>query len=122
MAKHLTTLSKKATAGKNSLDQYVVKIDDFIGDLQAEDLAPGTINNHVKGTRALFRANSINLILPFRVPKTVRYPDRAPTPEELTKIMDIADLREKLIVSLLSLSGVRVGTLVKLQYRHVKHI
>ncbi len=106
---------------KKIVDSFVVKIDDFIGDLQAEDLAPGTINNHVKGVRALFRANSISLILPFRVPKTVRYPDRAPTPEELTKIIDIADLREKLIVSLLSLSGVRVGTLVKLQYRHVKH-
>lgn len=112
---------QETTTDKNSLDQYVVKIDDFIGDLQAQNLAPGTINNHVKGTRALFRANSINIILPFRVPKTVRYPDRAPTPEELTKITDIADLREKVIVSLLSLSGVRVGTLVKLQYRHVKH-
>lgn len=112
---------KEAIANKNNLDQYVVKIDDFIGDLQAENLAPGTINNHVKGTKALFRANSINLVLPFRVPKTVRYPDRAPTPEELTRTMDIADLREKVIVSLLSLSGVRVGTLVKLQYRHVRH-
>ena len=112
---------KEATTDKNSLDQYVVKIDDFIGDLQAQNLAPGTINNHVKGARALFRASSINIVLPFRVPKTVRYPDRAPTPEELTKILNIADLREKVIVSLLSLSGIRVGTLVKLQYRHVKH-
>jgi integrase len=111
----------EAKADKNVLDAYVVKIDDFIGDLQAEDLAPGTINNHVKGVRALFRANSISLVLPFRVPKTVRYPDRAPTSEELTKLIDIADLRDKLIVSLLSLSGVRVGTLVRLQYRHVKH-
>jgi integrase len=112
---------QEATADKNVLDSYVVKIDDFIGDLQAEGLAPGTINNHVKGTRALFRANSLNIILPFRVPKTIKYPDRAPTPEELTKVMDIADLREKIIVSLLALSGVRVGTLVNLQYRHVKH-
>jgi hypothetical protein len=32
----------------------------------------------------------------------------------------MAELREKVIVSLLALSGVRIGTLVKLQYRHVK--
>jgi hypothetical protein len=32
----------------------------------------------------------------------------------------MADMREKLIVSLLALSRVRIGTLVKLQYRHVK--
>jgi len=57
---------------------------------------------------------------PYRVPKKVKYPDRAPTPEELAKIVDIADIREKVIVSLLALSGVRIGTLEKLQYRHVK--
>ncbi|MCJ7613473.1 site-specific integrase [Candidatus Bathyarchaeota archaeon] len=52
--------------------------------------------------------------------KTVRYPDRSPTPEELAKIIDIADLRDKVIISILALSGIRIGTLVKLQYRHVK--
>jgi integrase len=98
-----------------------VKIDDFIGDLQAEDLAPGTINNHVKGVKMLFKVNGIGLALPYRVPKSVRYPDRSPTPEELACIIDVADLRDKVIVSLLALSGVRIGTLARLQYRHVKH-
>lgn len=100
---------------------YVVKIDDFIGDLQAEDLAPGTINNHVKGVKVLFKVNGMGLTLPFRVPKSVRYPDRSPTPEELAQMIEVADLRDKVIVSLLALSGVRIGTLVKLQCRHVKH-
>jgi len=104
-----------------TIDKYIQKIDDFIGDLQAENIAPGTINNHVKGVKALLRVNNINLILPFRVPKTIKFPDRAPTPEELTKIIDIANLRDKVITSILATSGVRVGTLVKLQYRHVKH-
>jgi integrase len=36
-------------------------------------------------------------------------------------MIDIAGLRAKVIVSLLALSGVRIGTLAKLQYRHVKH-
>jgi integrase len=34
--------------------------------------------------------------------------------------MDIVDLREKVIVSWLSLGGFRVGTLAKLKYSHVK--
>ena len=112
---------QEAIENKNAIDRYIENIDNFIGDLQAENLAPGTINNHVKGVKSLFRVNRINLQLPFRMRKTVRYPDRSPTPEELSKIIDIADLRDKVIVSILALSGVRVGTLVKLQYRHVKH-
>jgi integrase len=112
---------REALTGKTAVDRFVLKIDDFIGDLQAEGLAPGTINNHVKGVKMLFKVNGVALTLPYRVPKSIRYPDRSPTPEELARVIDIADLREKVIVSLLALSGVRIGTLVKLQYRHVKH-
>jgi len=112
---------RTSMTNKEAVNRYVLKIDDFIGDLQAENLAPGTINNHVKGVKALFRISGINLTLPFRVPKSIRFPDRSPTPEELTRMIDMADLRDKVVVSLLALSGVRIGTLVKLQYRHVKH-
>lgn len=115
------SITKEVIEDKNAIDRYIENIENFIGDLQAEDLAPGTINNHVKGVKALFRVNRINLQLPFRMRKTVRYPDRSPTPEELTKIIDIANLRDKVIVSILALSGIRIGTLVKLQYRHVKY-
>ncbi len=111
---------EEALTDKTAVTGYVQKIDDFIGELQAENLAPGGINNHVKGVKALFRANSINLTLPYRVPKKIRYPDRSPTPEELSKLIGIANLRDKVIVSILALSGVRIGTLVKLEYRHVK--
>jgi len=120
LGKHPDNMIRDALTNKSLVDQYVLKIDDFIGDLQAEGLAPGTINNHVKGVRALFRVNGIGLTLPFRVPKSIRYPDRAPTPEELARVIDVADLRDKVIVSLLALSGVRIGTLSRLQYRHVK--
>jgi integrase len=121
LGKHPDNMIRDALTNKSLVDQYVLKIDDFIGDLQAEDLAPGTINNHIKGVKALFRINGIGLTLPYRVPKNIRFPDRSPTPEELTRMIDMADLRDKVIVSLLALSGVRIGTLVELQYRHVKH-
>jgi integrase len=105
---------------KKALEAHVKAIDDFIGDLQAEDLADGTINNHVKGVKALFRVNGVALILPYHLPRGVKYSDRAPTREELAKLIDLADPREKVITSLLALGGFRPGTLAKLQYRHIK--
>jgi integrase len=105
---------------KKVLERYVISLDDFVGDLQAEALAPGTIVNHVKGVKALYRTNGIQVTLPYRLPRRVKYSDRAPTPEELTKMMDIADIREKVVISLLALGGFRLGTLVNLKYRHVK--
>lgn len=105
---------------KTTIDAYLQHIDAFVGDLRAEHLAPGTINNHVKGVKALFRTNGIPLILPYRLPKRVTYPDRAPTPEELSKLVNVAALRDKVVLCFIALGGFRVGTLTKLQYRHVK--
>ena len=68
----------------------------------------------------LFMIKGIKLELPYSLSKRIIYSDRAPTPEELQTLIDIADLRLKVIVSMLALGGFRIGTLVKLQYRHVK--
>jgi len=103
-----------------ALAKYSRLLDDFVGNLQAESLAPGTVSNHVKGVKALFRVNQLKLELPYSLSKRAVYSDRAPTPEELQHLIDIADLRLKVIVSMLALAGFRIGTLVKLQYRHVK--
>jgi site-specific recombinase XerD len=103
-----------------ALAKYSRLLDDFIGNLQAEGLAPGTVSNHVKGVKALFRVNRLKLELPYSLSKRTIYSDRAPTPEELQHLIDIADIRPKVIVSMLALAGFRIGTLAKLQYRHVK--
>jgi integrase len=102
-------------------DTYIGEIDAFIGDLEAENLTPGTISNYVKAIKALFRTNGIGLSFPHRLPRRIVCPDRAPNPEELRKLIEIADIREKVIISFLVLGGFRVGTLVKLEYRHVKN-
>jgi len=103
-----------------ALAKYSRLLDDFVGCLQAESLAPGTVANHVKSVKALFRASRLKLDLPYTLSKRTVYSDRAPTPEELQHIIDIADLREKVIISMLALAGFRIGTLDKLQYRHIK--
>jgi len=104
-----------------STDEVSERIDGFVGELKARQLASGTIANHVKGVKALFRANGIELTLPYRIDRRVRYADRSPTQQELQKIIDFGDIRDKAIVSILALSGMRIGTLVKLEYRHVKN-
>jgi len=103
-----------------ALAQTSRMLDDFVANLQAENLAPGTVSNHVKGVKALFRCNGLKLELPYSLSKRGVYEDRAPTPEELQKILDIANLRERVIITMLALGGFRIGTLVKLCYRHVK--
>ena len=42
------------------------------------------------------------------------------TPEELSGVTEIADVKEKTIVNILALSGIGIGTLVKLTYGHVR--
>jgi hypothetical protein len=104
-----------------AVSKYNKLLDDYVGELQAADLAPGTVNGHVKGAKSLFRCNGLRLESPFGLSNRRRYKDRAPKPEELAKLIDIADIRQKVIISLLALGGFREGTLVKLKYRHVKH-
>jgi site-specific recombinase XerD len=103
-----------------ALAKYSRLLDDFVGELQAEELAPGSISNHVKGVKALFRASNLKVELAYSLSKRSIYKDRSPTPEELAILIDMADIRVKTIISMLGLGGFRTGTLVKLQYRHVK--
>ena len=70
--------------------------------------------------KALFRVNGLALILPYRLPKHTKFSDRAPTAEEMSKVMDIANIKEKVMIGILALSGMRIGTLAKLTYGHVR--
>jgi len=92
----------------------------FAMDLKASGLAPGTISNHVKGVKALYRANHVKVELSYRLSRRIVYSDRAPTQEELARLIEVADLRGRAIVSMLALGGFMVGTLVRLRYGHVR--
>jgi len=96
-------------------------LEDYIAELQDRGLAPNRIANYVKAVKALYKVNGIHINLPYSLPRRTVRRDRAPTPEELLRLLEIADLRERVIISMLALGGFREGTLVKLQYRHVKH-
>ena len=95
-------------------------LDDYIGNLQSEKYSAGHISNCVKAVKTLFRINGLNLCLPYKLHKYVVSKDRAPNPAELSRLIKIADIRGKVIIILLALGGFRLGTLSKLQYRHVR--
>jgi site-specific recombinase XerD len=102
------------------LQNHVGFLEDYIGELQDQGLAPLRICNYVKAVKALYRVNGVELKLPQPLSRRVVRKDRAPIPEELTRLLDFGNLRDRVIVCTLALGGFREGTLVKLQHRHVR--
>jgi integrase len=95
-------------------------LEDYIDHLRERRLSPCTVRTHVKNVVTAFRINGVELKLPFGLIAWRLYYERAPSREELQQILDLANLRERVIITLLAVSGLRVGTLLKLQYRDVK--
>lgn len=97
-------------------------LENFVAHLQDRGLAPNRVVNYLNAVKTLYATNGIhNIDLANPLRRQVVRRDRAPKPEELKKLIDCADLREKVITSLLSIGAFREGTLVRLKYRHVKH-
>ncbi len=103
-----------------ALSKYNKLLDDYVGELQAQNLVPGGVNGLIKGVKSLFRCNGLKLELNYRLPNRAFYKPRAPSPEELQNIQNIASLRDNVIISVFALGGFREGTLTNLKYRHVK--
>jgi integrase len=111
---------KEGIVDAKALAQEVARLDDYVGDLKARNLAPKTVSDQVKAIKVFYMVNGLTINLPYHLSNHRTNRDRAPTPEELQHLLDIGDLRDKVIVSMLALGGFRVGTLAKLQYCHVK--
>jgi site-specific recombinase XerD len=96
-------------------------LNDFAADLQAKNhLAHATVHNMISHIQSWFRINGVEFKLLYAISKWALYEERSPSLEELQKLLDAADLREKVIITMLATGGFRRGTLSKLQYRHVK--
>jgi len=102
------------------VQNHIGYLNDYLASLQDDGLKPGPINNYIKSVKTFYRVNGVKVELSEPLSRRTVYRDRAPRPEELAKMLDIGDLRERFIVSALALGGFREGTLSKLKYRHVK--
>ncbi len=95
-------------------------LEDFVSQLQDQNLTPGRVYQYAKHIRTFYRVNGVKIDLAESLSRRVTYKDRAPKPEELVRLLDLSDLRGKVIVSILALSGLREDTLSKLRYCHVR--
>jgi len=102
------------------VQNHVGFLEDYIASLQDEGLSPGRVHCYAKHIRTFFRVNGVKIELNEPLSRRVTYKDRSPTPEELTRVLEIANLRERVLVSMLALGAFREETLAKLKYRHVQ--
>lgn len=100
--------------------KHVKALEEYVGELQDAGLAPSRIANYAKAIRSLYRINGIEVRLPYALSRRSVSKDRAPRPEELQRLLDMGDLREKFVITTLALGGLREGSLVRLQYRHIR--
>jgi site-specific recombinase XerD len=96
-------------------------MDEYIFYLKSKNLSFTTQTKAVYSIRLLYKVNNISVNFSFKIPRRAMLISRAITLEELSQILSIATLREKAIVGILAVSGLRTGTLVKLQYKQVRH-
>jgi len=108
------------TPRKNSKRNHQGYLNDYLAELQNDGLKAGTVNNCIKAVKTFYRVNGAKIDLTEPLSRRVTYKDRAPKPEELAKLLDLADLRGKAIVSCLALGAFREETFTKLKYRHVR--
>ena len=102
------------------IQNHIGYLNDYLADLQDEGLTPGAVNNYIKSVKTFYRVNGAKVDLSEPLSRRVTYKDRAPKPEELAMLLDLANLRAKVILSSLALGAFREDTFSKLKYRHVR--
>ena len=96
------------------------KLEEYADYMLLKNLARGTVSIRLKAITSIFSINGVGVKLPYGLSVWSSYDERVPSREDITQILDLADLRERVIITILAVSGLRIGTLLKLQYRHVK--
>lgn len=94
--------------------------------VEKKEITAATLRNSVKVIKLFCEMNDI--LLPWKritrgLPRARRYADdRAPTLEEVQKIVDYPDRRIKAIVSIMVSSGIRLGAWDHLKWKHITPI
>jgi integrase len=94
--------------------------------VQSKEITAGTLHNYVKTIKMFCEVTDI--VIPWKkitrgLPKGRMYADdRAPTLEEIQKIIEYPDRRMKPIVYTMASSGIRVGAWDHLKWNHISPI
>jgi len=90
---------------------------------RARDLTPSSCKVMLSYLESFLRFNGLEVKISDRVnwPRIRKwYASESPKPEEVAKMIDLAPtLRDKAMIAILATSGLRIGTLLQLRYKHV---
>jgi integrase len=100
------------------------KIIEFILSLRDMDKSHGAILNYLNAIKGFYKINDIVLnvhkINKFMPERTRVNRDRAYTHEEISKLLDFADERMRVVILLMASSGIRLGALPSLRLRNLE--
>jgi len=98
----------------------------YIMSLRKKGLATNSISTLLNGIYHFYEMNDIPLnkkkINMFKGEFTGKVVDRAYTREEIRKVLDVSDLRMKVMILLMASSGMRIGALPSLRLRNLERI
>jgi len=113
-------LNSEGIPDQKKVHEASLLVDEFLGELEDEGRATYSLLVKSACIKTFYRVNGIQITTPIRYKARTTYRDRAPTPEEIQRMIEMANLREKAMIAMLATGGFRIGTLCKLKYRHVK--
>lgn len=94
--------------------------------LEKKEIVVSTLYNYLKPIKLLCKINDIQINwqkITMGLPKERKYADdRAPTIQEIQKLMEYPDRRIKLIISVMVSSGIRLAAWDDLKYKHIQPI
>ena len=113
-------LDSEGVADQKKVHEASLLVEEFLGELEADGRATYSLLVKSACIKTFYKVNRIQIAPPIKYKARTTHRDRAPTPEEIQKMIEVADLREKAIIAMLATGGFRIGTLCKLKYKHVK--
>ena len=102
-----------------AIEQQII---DFIIKMKERGRGYGTLHNYVASILSFYKINDVVLnatkIMKF-MPEQKRVNDRAYTHQEISKMLEIADERMRVVILLLASTGMRIGAIPELRIGHL---
>jgi len=92
----------------------------YISELSQQDLTTNIIDLRVCSVRSFFKYNDLSLGFIPQAKKHVTYHNRDITKDEVQKILQVSNARDRAFFCLMAQSGLRPDTLCKLRLKHVE--
>lgn len=111
--------NRDARQKERFIDDWTEKIERYVY-INLESLAPLTINTKLSIVISFFKHHRIPIYPEYKKHAYVKYHNRDLRREEIKRILQNADMRDRTFFLMMVESGLRPNTLVQLRYKHIK--